>query len=255
MARRVSTGITGRTILGDLFTQNDIIRPVLENTTMRLAGTGSGSVEIAETPLIINNGYLGLASTNSSGFVNLKYNGTASFDTVLPTSAGAANQVLSVLANDGTNIELEYKAVTLERADDSTTDTEFGVPFITLSSTDITTLKTRNTFTFNPFTETFSTTNLVESSSIVYKENVNPINNALDMVLRLQGVTFDRKSTKKKEAGLIAEQVEKVLPLVVAYKDNKPDGINYTKIIAYLIESIKSLKTEIDYLKGKINNG
>jgi hypothetical protein len=95
-------------------------------------------------------------------------------------------------------------------------------------------------------------TSIVETSSIVFKENINPIENALDLIMNLVGVTYDRKDNKEHEAGLIAEHVYKVAPdLVSLDKDGKPYGIKYTKIGAYLIESIKSLKTEIEELKGK----
>jgi len=95
-------------------------------------------------------------------------------------------------------------------------------------------------------------TTLVETSSIAFKENINPIENALDTVMQLFGVTYDRKDNKEHEAGLIAEHVYKVAPdLVSLDKDGKPYGIKYTKLGAYLIESIKSLKSEIEILKGK----
>ena len=94
---------------------------------------------------------------------------------------------------------------------------------------------------------------ITESSSITYKENVDPITNALELVTQLVGVTYDRKDGSAKDrAGLIAEQVNEVLPNVV--KKNEEGGaeaIAYTNLIAYLIESVKELKSEIDELRGK----
>lgn len=95
-------------------------------------------------------------------------------------------------------------------------------------------------------------TTLVETSSIAFKENVNPIDNALDLVMQLAGVTYDRKDNKEHEAGLIAEQVYKIIPdLVSLDTSGKPHGIKYTKLTAYLLESIKTLKSEINELKNK----
>lgn len=92
---------------------------------------------------------------------------------------------------------------------------------------------------------------IVETSSIVYKQDVNPITDALDTVMQLVGVTYARKDTHKYEAGLIAEDVDKILPnLVSKNEQGKPEGIQYTKLTAYLIEAVKSLKAEIDQLKG-----
>ena len=94
-------------------------------------------------------------------------------------------------------------------------------------------------------------TTLVETSSITFKENVNPIENALELVMQLMGVTYDRKDNKEHEAGLIAEQVYKIIPdLVSLDADGNPHGIKYTKLTAYLLESIKTLKQDIEKLKG-----
>ena len=99
---------------------------------------------------------------------------------------------------------------------------------------------------------TIYTVGLVETSSIAFKENVNPIVGALEAILGLTGVTYDRTDINKHEAGLIAEDVYKHAPDLVALdKNGKPYGIHYTKISAYLIECIKSLQVEINELKGK----
>lgn len=99
---------------------------------------------------------------------------------------------------------------------------------------------------------TLSTTSLTETSSITLKENITPIENALDHILQLVGVVYDRKDgSSKNEAGLIAEDVYKTLPNLVQLDENgKPLGIHYTKLTAYLIESIKTLKTKIDFLES-----
>jgi hypothetical protein len=95
-------------------------------------------------------------------------------------------------------------------------------------------------------------TTISETSSIALKENVTPISEALNCILSLNGVTYDRKDgSAKKEAGLIAEEVNQILPnLVTKDKEGNPEGINYTKLTAYLIEAIKELKIELNSLKG-----
>jgi hypothetical protein len=92
---------------------------------------------------------------------------------------------------------------------------------------------------------------LTETSSIELKENINPIFNALDLILKLEGVTYDRKDgSYKNEAGLIAEHVNKILPnLVKKDADGNPESIMYSKLTAYLVEAVKSLKSEIEELK------
>jgi hypothetical protein len=101
-------------------------------------------------------------------------------------------------------------------------------------------------------TGTVTVTNLIESSSIALKENIEPLTGALSSISKLCGVIYDRKNTNiKGEAGLIAEDVDKVLPnLVSKDEEGNPYGIQYSKLTAYLIECVKELKKEIDYLKG-----
>jgi hypothetical protein len=94
---------------------------------------------------------------------------------------------------------------------------------------------------------------LTESSSATLKENIIPIDGALDLILQLTGVIYDRKDgSRKNEAGLIAEEVNKILPnLISTDEQGTPMGVQYTKLTAYLIEAVKSLKAEIDQLKKR----
>ena len=93
---------------------------------------------------------------------------------------------------------------------------------------------------------------ITETSSITLKENINPIQNALDSIMQLAGVIYDRKDGSSiSEAGLIAEHVNEVLPnLVKKDADGNPEAIAYTKLTAYLIEAVKTLKEEVEFLKG-----
>lgn len=97
-----------------------------------------------------------------------------------------------------------------------------------------------------------SAATVVETSSIKLKTNIEQINDALDSVLKLKGVTYDRIDNNEHEAGLIAEWTEDILPdLVIKDAGSNIIGIKYTKLTAYLIEAIKELKQEIDLLKAK----
>lgn len=95
---------------------------------------------------------------------------------------------------------------------------------------------------------------ITESSQITFKENLRPINSALDTVLALTGKIYDRKNGQSyNEPGFIAEEVYKVLPEVVDVdSDGQITGVKYSKLTVYLVEAIKELKTEIATLKEKI---
>jgi len=98
---------------------------------------------------------------------------------------------------------------------------------------------------------------LTQTSSISLKENINPITNALEKIQQLVGVTYDRKDgSKKNEAGLVAEDVEKILPNLISYDDQgKPLGIQYLNLTAYLIEAVKDLTEKIKRLENKQDTG
>jgi hypothetical protein len=140
-----------------------------------------------------------------------------------------------------------------------TDDTSTSTLYPTMSSSssgNFTSAKISTTkFTFNASTGALTTSGgFVESSSIALKENVNPITGALDAIMSLVGVTYDRRDgSKRNEAGLIAEAVEQVIPNIVSKDANgRAEGIYYSKLTAYLVEAIKSLKAEIDPLKEEI---
>ena len=99
----------------------------------------------------------------------------------------------------------------------------------------------------------FSTT---ISSDKNLKENIEVIPNALDKVEALRGVTFDWKRDLTPSAGVIAQEVEAVLPEAVKEVTNLKDGgshlaVNYHALTSILIESIKELSARVKELEAK----
>ena len=90
-------------------------------------------------------------------------------------------------------------------------------------------------------------------SDVRLKENIQLIPDALNKVLQLRGVTFTRIDTKTHGTGVIAQEVQKVLPEAV--KVGHEDDIltvNYGSMVGLLIESIKDLKAELDAVKAEL---
>ena len=80
------------------------------------------------------------------------------------------------------------------------------------------------------------------TSSLRYKQNVQPLSNALSLVEKLQGVTFDWKESGLSDIGLIAEQVNEVLPeFVCRDEEGLIMAVDYGKITSVLIEAVKEL--------------
>jgi len=94
---------------------------------------------------------------------------------------------------------------------------------------------------------------VVESSSLAYKENVQPLE-FNDAIYNVNAVKYDRKDgSSKNEVGVIAEELYEVLPDLVECKDGKPDAVKYTKMTMYLLEALKKQNQEIQLLKEKLN--
>jgi hypothetical protein len=103
--------------------------------------------------------------------------------------------------------------------------------------------------TFNQ-NATFSGT-ITENSSVRYKDNIETVKYGLDKVLQMRGVTYTKKDTGLKELGLIAEELNEILPeVVLKNEEGEPDSVSYGRITAVLIEAIKDLKKEIEELKS-----
>ena len=85
-----------------------------------------------------------------------------------------------------------------------------------------------------------------------YKENIRPIENALDKVADLKGIHFDYKHSGNKSMGLIAQDVQKVFPDCVSGKD--PISVNYNGIIGALVEAVKELKEQNEQLRKDIDD-
>jgi len=90
------------------------------------------------------------------------------------------------------------------------------------------------------------------------KENIKPIENALDKVNKLKGVEFDWKkqdiTNLKEDIGFIAQDVQEVLPQLVRKNENGKLSLRHQGIVPVLVEAIKELKQEIETLKSQINN-
>jgi hypothetical protein len=91
-------------------------------------------------------------------------------------------------------------------------------------------------------------------SSRQFKTNIQPLEEALDKVERLQGVSYERKSDGKHEIGVIAEDVDQVVPEVVSHdaKTHEAQGVDYSRLAALLIEAVKSQQTEIQSQQAEI---
>jgi hypothetical protein len=95
------------------------------------------------------------------------------------------------------------------------------------------------------------------SSDRQLKDNITPIENALEKVKQIGGYTFDwnNKQTiyEGHDVGVVAQEIEAVLPEVVTTRDTGFKAVKYEKIVPLLIEAIKEQQTQIEELKQLVN--
>jgi len=103
-------------------------------------------------------------------------------------------------------------------------------------------------------TGTLSATTFNSTSDINRKTNIRTIDNALEIIDEIRGVRFDWKYNGAPSIGVIAQEVEKVLPELVEVNHNGSKTVSYGNLVAILIQGIKEQQLSIMDLNEKIKN-
>ena len=91
------------------------------------------------------------------------------------------------------------------------------------------------------------------TSDRTQKKNITPIKDAINIVNQLEGVRFNWVESNKLSIGVIAQDIEKILPEVVETNQNGTKSVLYGNIIGVLIEAIKDQQIQIEELRRKLN--
>jgi len=97
------------------------------------------------------------------------------------------------------------------------------------------------------------------SSDIRLKNNIRPISNPLEKISKIGGYNFVWNSEIQNtyignDVGVIAQEIETILPELVQTRENGYKAVKYDKLVALLIEGIKELTKQVDELKTKVEN-
>ena len=115
-----------------------------------------------------------------------------------------------------------------------------------------------NTATLDTSGNFTATGNVGAYSDMALKEDIYQIENALEKVNQLRGVHFTRKSNNSKEIGVVANEVEKVVPELVDEHEDKELGtvktMKYANTVGLLIEAVKDLSKQVEELKNDSSN-
>ena len=260
-SQTLTIAATGHTANGTLITQG-------AHTSVYCDGASNYNVEIASSTdaAALNAGTLAdarfpatLPAASGANLTALNAtqltSGTvpnARLDAQLQDVAGLAVTDGGFIVGDGANFVLETGSTARDSLDLGTSDdvqfNSFGVG----TAASATTGQIRATDDITAF----------YSSDVALKENIHNIESPMDKVQQLNGVLFDWKEdyiknnggedgyfVRKTDVGVIAQDVEKVLPEVVGTRPNGVKAVKYDRLCALLIECVKDLQSQVNDLK------
>jgi hypothetical protein len=116
------------------------------------------------------------------------------------------------------------------------------------------------TYRFNVFGNARATGNFVSNSDARFKQDIQPIGNAMEMISKLQGTTYtmDRENfpelnfNEGRQYGFIAQEIRKVMPEVVFEDEEGYLGVSYDAVVPLLVEGIKAQQSQLENQKGEL---
>jgi hypothetical protein len=263
-----SGGTTGMTLSGG---------PITTSGTLTLGGTlgvangGTGATTLTSGAVIIGAGTSAVTSVSpgTSGNV-LTSNGSAWVSQALGAGVTSFNTRTGAVTLSATDVTTALTYTPVQPNGTGATGTGWAISITGSSAsctgnaataTSATTATTAATANALNSSNSYSMVNLTASGSITASGNVTAysdaklktdmvqIHDALDKVGALTGYTYTRKDTGHRETGLIAQDVQAVLPEAVADNDGTL-SLAYGNLVGLLVEAIKELRAEVDELRG-----
>jgi len=108
-------------------------------------------------------------------------------------------------------------------------------------------------FYFNPSTGTINSTSFNSLSDIRYKNQLEKISSALSKVKTLSGYTFNLIESNTKSAGLVAQEVQNILPEAIGGNEERLT-VSYGAVMGLIVEAIKELDDKLEDIRNTILN-
>jgi hypothetical protein len=215
------------------------------------ANTGSQVDYWAVTSVLTS---LGSGSGGSSNYASVSgiatYSATAGIATYAATAGIATYASTAGIATYASTAGIASVGI----IDDTSTNATRYIGFSTVTSGLVTSFYTSSSkLTFNPSSGTLSATVFTSLSDQTRKTNIHLIQNPIGITQQLTGVRFNWLETNKASIGLIAQEVEKVIPEIVETNSEGIKSVNYDGIVSILIEAIKDQEVRIRNLERKID--
>lgn len=169
----------------------------------------------------------------------------------LPSQSGNNGKYLTTDGSTASWATVADASITVN--DDTSTDTSYYPTMSSITSGQQSSAKVSSTkLYFNPSTGTLNSTTFNSLSDINVKSDISQIRNSVQTINKIDGVEFKFKDSDKKSAGVIAQQLEQILPDLVDTSIDGLKSVNYSGLIGYLIEAIKEHQYEIDALNERV---
>lgn len=156
----------------------------------------------------------------------------------------AASQAQVSIASNDRTMQLGVRSSTFAGGARSFINTVGTQPFvISMNST--------AQMTMDPAGDVEFAGDVTSSSDRRLKKDIKRIDDAMGKVAAIEGVTFTRIDSNRESTGLIAQQVQQVLPQAVHTNKDGMLSVSYGNLVGLLVEAVKELKAEIEALKAK----
>jgi len=255
--------LTGTTISGSLGVNADLIRSLTGTTISGSLGVNADLIR-SLTGTTISGSFTAPSSSISTRLDSLEdasatapagtVSGSAQVVSHLPTgtvSGSSAGTAQGQFKLNGVDVNVN----TMQTGDSPTFATITATTLFTGSSLEVSAGITGSAALINGAITATGDITAFFSSDERLKDNITPIEGALDKVNQIGGYGFDWNDNSEHsghDVGVIAQEIEKVLPEVVVDRDNGYKAVRYDKIVALLINAIKEQQLQIDELKSKL---
>jgi hypothetical protein len=236
------------------------LRTVASDTTLTFQTNGTTTAGSISTGQVWTIGATGSTATHIINANILDVTSPNGTNAVVSAKALGANDALFRLQNTGSTV---WQLRNTAGSSDLFSIISGSVTAVTITQAGAFSLPAHGTTASAANTFIDSSTGLISrsTSSRRYKENIRDLEIDSSKIFNLRPVSFVEKATKKERFGLIAEEVDKVLPALVEYAPEKmviktsksskliPESVQYPMLSVLLLKEVKKLRMEIDDLK------
>ena len=231
----------------------------LDNSTISgisLGGTlGTLTMNVSGTGLSGSDTYDGSGSTTFTVTSNATSSNTVSTIVARDGSGDfSAGTITATLSGNATSSTTATSATNITLADESSDATCFPI-FAATATGDQPPKTDASALTYDASTGTLAATNVNSTSDVNLKTDIHNIEDAITTINQIRGVKFRWRELDIPSVGVIAQEVEEVLPELISVRsDNGTKSVNYNGLVGVLIEAVKELSTRVEHLESQLNN-